>query len=190
MDTGLAPGFARWTYTGATGAHHGLLPVNLVDGWVSGTEPMLTNKGGTDITAIAAVTEYIDNWKALVGNDQNIGLCEIYSVDPDTGEGTFVFGFDLATTGSSGGTSAAKRGMQITFKLTNGRVFRAAFMETGIAADVDQRPPFTALSGQAVFSDYVVSDDSIVYGRGNAYPFAPIRLLSKEYDVLRKRTGL
>lgn len=189
MDTALAPAFSRWTYTGASGIHHGIVPVNIVDGWVAGTEPDLRLKDGTTLGYIEAMTNFIASWKKFAASNQNIGLAEIYAVDADTGEGTFVFGFDLATSGEVG-TSVAKLGTQITFKLVNGRTYRALWMENSVAQDTQQFPPFADASPQKLFSEYAVDDASIIYGRGNAYPFAPMRLLSKEYDALRKRTGL
>lgn len=190
MDTALSPAFARWTYTGTTGIHHGIVPVNIEDGWVAGTEPNLLSKDGGSVGFEDGMTGFIDAWKNLASTAQNIGLAEIYAVDPATGEGTFVYGFDLSTAGLSAGGSLAKMGTQITFKLVNGRTYRALWMENGVAQDTQQYPPFAPASPQQLFAAYAVSAASIIYGRGNAYPFAPMRLLSKEYDVLRKRAGL
>lgn len=190
MDTGLAPAFARITYTGETGIHHAIIPVNIDAGATPGVEPDLILKDASTIGGEAGVTAYVDLWKEFLVNTQDIGLCEFYKVDPTTGEGTFLYGFNIGTTGFGAGAGQAKIGLQMTFKLVNGRVFRALAMEGNTLADVDQRPPYLALSPQREFSDYVCGASSIVYGRGNSYPFAPLRLLSKEYDALRKRTGL
>ncbi len=190
MDRSLAPGFARWTYTGAGGVHHGILPVNLEPGWVAGSEPNVLSKDGSSVGFVDAMTGFIDAWKNLASTNQNIGLAEVYAVDPDTGEGTFVFGFDLGTVGLNATPSAAKLGTQVTFKLTTGGTYRALWMENGTLQDVDVRPPFVPTSPHGLFAGYAISDASIIYGRGNAYPFAPMRLLTKEYDALRKRTGL
>lgn len=190
MDTSLAPGFARWTYGGIGGIHHGIVPVNLETGWVAGEEPNLITKDGSSVTATEGVTGYIDAWKNLASHEQNIGLAEVYAVNPTTGEGTFVWGFDLATAGVHASPSRAKGGLQITFKLINGRTYRSLTMEGPWAFDESLTPPFDPVSPQGLFAAYAVSAASIIYGRGNAYPFAPLRSLTKEYDALRTRSGL
>jgi len=190
MDKSLAPSFVRVTYTGAGGIHHAIIPVNIVDGWVAGVEPSLTQRDGTPVPATDGITDYVNAWRGLMTTSQNIGLAEVYAVDADTGEGTFVWGFNLATTGMQALASVAKVGLQMTFKLVGGGTFRSLTMEGPYAADLNLRPPYIVDDPDDVFSTYVCGDSSIVYGRDNTYPFAPLRFLTKEYDALRKRAGL
>ena len=191
MDRSLAPGFARSTYTGVGGVHHMITPINLQAGWVSGENPDVMLKSGDLLDAEAAIQAFLEVYALLLATSQHIGLVEIYAVDPGTGEGTFVYGWDAAVTGTGpGGSAVPKVGTQITYKLVNGRTYRLLAMENDIGQDVNQYPPFGVGSPQAVISGFVCGADSPVYGRGNAYPFAPMRLVTKEYDALRKRTGL
>lgn len=190
MDRSLAPGFVRITYTGAGGLHHKILPVNLIDGWVAGTEPQFQQKDGTPVDATSGITDYVNAWRTLMAASQNIGLAEVYAVDADTGEGTFVWGFSLSTVGVQALSSIAKVGLQITFKLVGGGTYRDLTMEGPYAQDLNLRPPFIVDDPDDVLATYVTGDSSIVYGRDNTYPFAPLRFITKEYDALRKRTGL
>lgn len=190
MDKSLAPGFARITYDGATGVHHAVVPVNLKAGWVSGVEPLITLKDASDVLAEDVIGDYVDAWKGMLMNSQNIGLCEVYAVDPDTGEGTFVYGFDLNTTGDLVGAGLAYRSVILTYKLTNGRTARVYVLENNYPVDEVVIPPYTVASPERIFSDYLKSDFSAYYGRGNAYPFAPISLHTKTFDPLRTRAGL
>lgn len=190
MDTSLAPAFVRITYDGLTGPHHSIVPVNIDPSAVSGVEPNIIPKSGTPVSAETAITGYVDIWKLMLMTGQNIGLCEIYKVDAVTGEGTFLWGFDLATTGNISGAGEAYRGVSLTWKLINGRTGRTVVLENNYPVDQEVLPPYTALSPERLLSDYMISGDSIFYGRGNAYPFAPIRLVTKSYDALRTRAGL
>lgn len=190
MDTSLSPGFARITYTGITGVHHAIIPVNVPSTAVGGVEPELTKKDATTQLAGDAITDFVNLWKAVLSTTQHIGLCEVYKVNPTTGEGTFLWGFDLDTNGSNSGAAEEFRSTVITFKLTNGRIARLTWLDNSYPVDEKVYPPFSAASPEDVFADYLVSGDSIYYGRGNAYPFAPISLTTKTFDPLRTRAGL
>jgi len=190
MDTALSPGFARITYTGVTGIHHSMIPVNLQTGWVAGTEPNLIKKDATPDLAGTLISDYVDVWRGLLLTSQNIGLCEVYAVNSVTGEGTFVWGFDLARAGALVGTAAPYRLMLMTWKLTNGRTGRTYILENSYAVDGVAYPPYGVGSPEEDLAAYLCGDDSIFYGRGNAYPFAPISYHTKTFDPLRSRAGL
>jgi len=190
MDKALAPGFARTTYTGDTGVHHHITPLNIVDGWTAGTDPSVTLKDTTTVAASVAMTDYWDVIRELLAEEQNIGLCEIYAVDADTGEGTFIFGFNLALTGNVAADGTDMGMMTLSLKLTNGKGARVVLLDTPFAANLKVRPPFDALTPIDIATEYLVGGTSPYYGRGNSYPFAPIALTTKTSDVLRKREGL
>lgn len=190
MDTSLAPGFIRITYTGITGVHHSVVPVNLDPASTAGLEPDLITKDLTAVPAETAINAYVTQWRKALMATQAIGLCEVYAVDDVTGEGTFIYGFNLATAGAIGGTGAALRGVSLTWKLTNGKTGRTVILENNYPVDQQVLPPYGVGSPEEAISDFMISGESIFYGRGNAYPFAPIRLVTKTYDALRSRAGL
>jgi hypothetical protein len=190
MDKSLSPGFARTTYTGETGVHHHILPVNLDPSAVSGSDPALTLKDESTALASTVLGSYWNVAKELLSIGQNIGLCEIYKVNAATGEGIFLYGFDLGLEGTVAGTTIPMQMQTQSFKLTNGRIWKAVFMDAPFPVNQKLYPPFADGLAITVFADFVVSDLSPVYGRGNAYPFAPISFTTKTSDVLRKREGL
>jgi len=190
MDKTLAPGFFRTTYTGVGGIHHALVPVNLDPASVAGLEPDLIPKSGTPVGAVAAISSYINAWGGLLANTQNIGLVEIYKVNASTGEGTFLYGFDYGGAGAGSAPAIPLAMLTFTFKLVNGKVFRATVMEGIIAVNEKVFPPYSSPSAPHTFQEYVCGDDSVVYGRGNSYPFAPISITTKTSDSLRTREGL
>lgn len=190
MDTALAPGFARTTYSGESGVHHAITPLNIDPSAVAGVDPSVTLKDTTSVTASVAMTDFWTQVKELMGDNQTIGLCEIYKVNASTGEGTFLWGFDLAMSGSSGADGNFLSMVTLSFKLVNGRIYKLTLMDTPAVANVKDYAPYLIGSATADVAAYITSGDSPVYGRGNAYPFASIALTSKTSDALRAREGL
>jgi hypothetical protein len=61
-------------------------------------------------------------------------------------------------------------------------------MEGRLAPNFKELPPYS-IGLFSDLSDFIVGASSPVYGRGNAYPFTPVSLLSKTNDKLRKQQG-
>src|SRR5258707_1782672 len=112
MDKGLAPGFTRITYTGIGGIHHAIVPVNMDPDATPGLEPDFTLKDASLSPAGTAIEAYVDAWAELISSAQNIGLAEVYAVDSVTGEGTFVWGFNLGRAGANASPSLQRIGSQ------------------------------------------------------------------------------
>lgn len=190
MDKALAPGFARTTYDGDSGIHHHITPLNIVGTPVPGADPTVQLKDTTTTSAETAMRDYWTNVGELLASDQHVGLCEIYAVDPDTGEGTFLWGFDVNIEGGSGAGGVAMSQMTLSFKLVNGRVYKLVLLDTPAAPNQKDYAPYLVGGNVEAVATYIVSGDSPVYGRGNAYPFASIAFTTKTSDALRSREGL
>jgi hypothetical protein len=190
MDTALAPAFVDISYTGLSGLHHKQIPVNIVSGWTAGTEPQFTTKGGTTGDAGDLIDNLVDVWRGLLAESQNIGLAQVIAVNSTTGEGTFVWGYNVGQVGAHGGDGVELGMATLSLKLVNGRIGRDVTMEGWFGVNSKLFPPFVPASELALWSGYLTSDASIFYGRGNAYPFAPISLTTKSSDALRVREGL
>jgi len=190
MDKSLAPGFARTTYSGASGIHHAITPLNINPASVSGVDPAVTLKDTTSMSAEAAMEVFWTNALPLMGTSQTIGLCEIYKVDADTGEGTFLWGWDLGLAGTGENAGQALTMTTLSFKLVNGRTYKFTLMEGIFLPNQKDYIPYPVGGVVEDFNNYVISGDSPVYGRGNAYPFAGIARTTKTSDALRRRTGL
>jgi len=190
MDTALAPGFARTTYNGARGVHHMITPLNISPSAAAGVDPTVTLKDTTTLSAENAMRDFWGVVKAQMGNDQTMGLCEIYKVDALTGEGTFLWGFDLDLVGGRTIAGVAMSMATMSFKLVNGRIYKLTVMDTPAPANQKDYAPYFVGGEYEAISDYIISGESPVYGRGNAYPFASIALTTKTSDALRAREGL
>lgn len=190
MANSLSEGFARITYNGATGAHHAIVPINFAGTPVPGVAPSLTTKGATSVGAEVGIGEFLDVYRANFYSTTLFGLVEIYAVDPDTEERTFIYGFDASRAGSSGGVPVVLGMATTTFKTVGGGVLKIVMMESVSPVNTKFYPPFDEETPIGALVEYVVSDASIVIGRDDEVAFAPISFTSKTSDALRKRAGL
>jgi hypothetical protein len=190
LDTALSPGFARTTYTGLSGVHHLILPINIDPAAVAGTQPDVTLKNGTTTPVEAVLNDFWEVAAEIMADDQHIGLCEVYKVNATTGEGTFLWGFDLDMVGASGGAGVEMGMMTLSFKLINGRTYKFVLLDTPAVPNQKVYPPFASGGSIEAMAAYAVAATSPIYGRGNAYPFAPIAWTTKTSDALRSREGL
>lgn len=189
MPTSLAPGYARATYTGSSFPHHMLIPLNYDGIPTPGIEPDILTKGGGTVAAATAMGALFDEFLPLFASSTHFGLCEFHTVDPTTGEDQFIFGFNLGGVGSNVGTRVPMAQFVMTFKTTNGSLYRLYLMETIVTVNRKEIPPFSDALYTNV-ANYIIGSDSPVYGRGNNYPFGAVSWLSKTNDKLRKQAGL
>jgi len=190
MANSLGNGFSRQTYQGVSGVHHAIFPLSLVAGWTAGSEPTLNNKGGSTQLAVTALTDFLTIWKALLGDDTVIGLNEIYAVDADTGEQSFVYGFNAGMVGSSAGDTVALSQITFSFKTQIGGLLKLVQMDSTFPVNQKHFAPFAAGAAVDDLVDYMVSDDAVIVGRDNEFAFAPIAFTVKTSDALREREGL
>lgn len=190
MANSLAEGFVRITYTGTNAPHHAIIPVNYAGTPVAGTMPDVTTKGGGTATVVDAIADFMAVYKAFFNGVTQFGLAEAYTVDPDTEERTFIWGWNIGDTGSSGVGRVPLSMGTLTFKTIAGGVLKLVFME-GVS-NVNQKlfPPFELASAMDNMAEFITSDDSFIIGRDNAYAFAPISFTTKTSDALRKQEGI
>jgi hypothetical protein len=186
----LAEGFVRQTYIGANGVHHAMFPINFDSTPTPGTNPNVTTKGGDIIALQGAYADFLDAYRAAFHTDVLFGLAEAYAVDPDTDERTFIYGWDAGALGSSASPTVEFGMATLTLKTIAGGILRIVQMEGITPVNIKLRPPFIADTGVDLLTDYLTSDDGIIIGRDDAYPFGAISLTCKTSDALRKRAGL
>lgn len=186
----LSEGFVRITYSGATIPHHAIIPINFAGTPTPGVEPTLSTRSGGTKTVTAGVSEYVTELAKSFGDETIFGLAECYLVDFDDEERHFIYAWTVALNGSSVNGNVPLAMYTMTFKTIQGGILRVVAMESTLTVNQVVDPPFSSFTFLADLSTYVVSDDSIVIGRDNAYAFAPIRVKSKTSDALRKAGGL
>lgn len=189
MDTSLAPGYVRVTYDGTLFPHHMVIPVKFDGTPTPGTEPDLLLKDASSLGAEAAIGALMDVIRAFYHTTTHFGLAEAHTVDEVTGADAFIYAWNLGVLGTSPSTNKATFQTIITFKTALGTLYRLYMMENIDGANEHLLPPFSDPT-LAALADFVVSDASPVYGRGNAYPFVPVSKIVKSNDKLRKQQGL
>lgn len=190
MANSLSEGFIRLTYSGPSGIHHAMYPVNYSGTPTPGVEPTLVQKDTTTVGAIAGFADFIAAFGILFNDDTLFGLAEAYTVDPDTEERQYIFGWDVNDNGSNASANVPLGMTTLTYKTTTGGVLKIVAMEPVFAVNQKIFPPYLVDSAQDVLTQYITGDNSIIVGRDDEYAFAPISLTSKTSDALRERVGL
>jgi len=190
MANSLSEGFARITYTGLSGIHHQMLPVNFSGTPVAGTEPTFTTKSAGTVAAEAAIGDWLDVYRAAFNTATLFGLVEIYAVNPTTEERTFIYGFDASRAGASADPSIRYSMGTMTFKTIGGGLLKIVTMEAVLGVNTKIYPPFVAAGILDNIQAFVVDNDSFIIGRDDDYAFSPLSWTSKTSDALRKRVGL
>jgi hypothetical protein len=188
MPTSLAPGYARLTYDGSLFPHHMTIPVKYDGTPSTGVEPDLLLKDASSLGGEAAISDFVTELLPAFHSGTNFGLCEFHTVDSTTGEDQFIYAFNLGLVGSSSGANIPTAEFIMTFKLSTGGLYRLYLMEGVTPANLRDLPPYPS-GYEKTISDFVVGSTSPVYGRTNAYPFAPVSAISKYNDKLRKQQG-
>ena len=189
MPTSLAPGYVRVTYDGTLFPHHMTIPVNFSGTPTPGTEPDLVLKDASTDGAVAAIAAMFDPILDLFASGTNFGLAEAHTVDETTGEDQFIYAWNMGLVGTSASPNVPTSQLVFNFKTSLGTAYKLYLMESIQNPNLKALPPFSNTLFDAV-SDFIVGASSPVYGRGNAYPFAPVSALSKTNDKLRKQQGL
>lgn len=190
MANSLGEGFVRLTYTGSSGIHHAVIPVNFEGTPVAGVEPTFTQKGAGTIEAEQAVADLMAVVTPFYDDTTLFGLAEVYSVNPATEERTFIYGWNVGLTGDGTLVEVPLTMATMSFKTVAGGVYKFVMMEQGFGANQKRYPPFDDSPAREALAAYIVGSTSWIVGRDNTYPFAPLSFTVKTSDALRKRVGL
>lgn len=185
----LAPGYIRGTYSGALFPHHMNIPVNFSGTPVPGTMPTLLTKSGGTVAADVAYNTFLGPILPNFNNGTVFGLTEVHTVDATTGEDQFIFAWDANQTGLNTDPRVPTSQAVMTFKSRLGTLYRLYLMEGVASPGVKLLPPLPGTVFPAMV-DYMLSDDSIVWARKNAYLFSVVSYITKLNDKLRKQQGL
>lgn len=185
----LAPGYIRLTYSGVLFPHHAVLPVNFNAVPEVGEEPTLKNKGGTGQLASEALDDYLALYKVFFHSTTKFGNSEVHTVDPETGEDTFIYAWNAGVVGTNSGANIPMGEFVMTLKDTNGFLSKVYGMEGALAVNAKYLPPYDSITPLNDLEDYLCGDSGWVYGRHNTYPQFSISVITKINDALRKQQG-
>jgi hypothetical protein len=188
LSSSKAPGFIRLRYQGVTQPHTEEINIKFDEPPIPGSDPVLSQKGGGSITFVAAVNAWVTVLKTAFATGTLFGFADIYAVDPVTGVRTFIYTTTLAEVGTSSDPNIALVEGIFVFKTTAGKPLKVYVMEGVYTQDQRSVGTVPADSRQTIV-DYVLDDDSIFYGRRDAWPLAFQSFTSKINDSLREREG-
>jgi hypothetical protein len=136
-----------------------------------------------------AVADYLALYKKFFPVAVKFGLVEAHAVDEDTGEDTFIYALNAGVTGDNAVARVATGEFILTMKTSVGGSLKIYGMEPSEAANQKFLPPFDDIPNTDNLSDWLVSDDGWIYGRGNSWPFVPVSYITKYNDALRRQQG-
>lgn len=187
--TSLAPGYVRITYDGTLFPHHMTIPVKFSGVPVPGTEPDLILKDASTDNAISAIAALIAVIQPFYNTSVHFGLAEAHTVDAVTGEDQFIFAWNVGLLGLSVSPSVVAGQAVVSFKTALGTAYKLYLMESILAVNTRDLPPYSEANHLAL-SNFIVGNTDPAYGRGNSYPFVPVSFITKTNDKLRKQHGL
>lgn len=190
MTNSLAPAFARMTYTGLTHPHHMTLGFMPAEDPVPGSIPIARTKSGLGSIAMdECISSLLVVLRPMFPTTVDFGLVEFYSQAVDTGERTFLTGYDMGVAGTDADDDAvaASRASAI-FKTQGGNQLKVVLMES---IYVPNQNLFYATADAKIkaLADYVIDADSWIMGYDNSYAYAFTHFVTKTDDGLRKYRG-
>lgn len=177
------------TYSGATIPHKAKFPVKFATTPVPGDDPSLTTRGGTPVDFSAAIVDFVTTaYEEQFNSDTSTGAAEIYKVDPDTGERTFLYGINTNGVGENVAENVPFTESVWVFKTVGGHPLKIFTMESVYAPDSRNVGTVPADARQDML-DYILNDANWICGHDATFPLIFKSFTSKINDVLRKRGG-
>jgi hypothetical protein len=180
-------GYARFTYVSTQGVHHGEININFSGIPEQGAEPTLVKRDTTTAAATAALAGFFDEYVKFFDDDTNFGNVEIYAVDPETEERSFIWSYNLNMQGAAVTSNVALGMLTMTWRTGKGGILRVVMMEGVAAVNQNLAPPYITDTPFSDLDIYVRGDDAVLIGRDDAYAFSAMSAKSKTSDVLRKK---
>jgi len=189
MANSQSEGFVRFTYVSTQGVHHGEININFSGVPDQGTEPTLVKKDTTTASATTALAGFFDEYVKFFDEDTNFGNVEIYAVNPDTEERSFIWSYNLNMQGAAVSSNVPLGMLTMTWRTGKGGILRVVMMEGVTIVNQNLAPPYIV---DTPFSDldlYMRSGDAVAIGRDDAYAFSAMSAKSKTSDVLRSKAN-
>lgn len=189
LSSKLAPGFIRLRYSGVVQPHTQVIPIQPASPMIPGVEPTLLTTSGSEVLFDAAITNYVSvALREQLNTATTIGFADIYAVNAETGERTFIYTVNIAGTGNSATAAVGQVEAVWVYKTTVGNPLKVYVMEGVYSPDV-RNVGVVPADGRQDMNDYILGDTNIFYGRENAWPLAFMTFTTKVNDVLRRRQG-
>lgn len=189
-ENSLAPAFIKIFYTVSSLPHTMVLPVLWQSGELSGdpATTVLQAKGGGTVTVSAFITAFMAVLKPLYHTSSEFQFYEFWLVEDVGSDPIFIFNQTIAQAGTAATTTLTAGQMVISFRTNAGGNKYLYFMEPcASSALLQDTAPFGGSTAHKAVADYVCGATSPIVGRDNGFLAAPIRMLTKYNDTLRRK---
>lgn len=182
----LFPGFIRLFYNTNGHQHTMTIPVKPFFSGVT-NEWYLEQKGAPLGIAWKTILDtYANILKGFISTTGDITRADLYTMSAPDAEPLFVDTEDISLAGTGTPAPLAYGQLTIAFRSANGGTYRLQIMEpSATSANVEQFPPFTG--GNLALTNWMTGSTSFIVARDGGFLVAPIRMLSKTNDHLRKK---
>lgn len=182
----LAPAFVKLFYnrTGLIKQHVMTFSVHPTSSLVvSGNGSLDKSGGGAD-----SFTNHIDALilllKVITSHNMTFTHAELWSQPLVTDDPVFIYDYSLGVAGTDSAAHVVAEQLVITYRSTNGGLWRFYQMEGTAAVDIVAFPPFS--TAYANLSNYFLGADNFIRARDNGSPSSVISLKTKTNDALRR----
>jgi hypothetical protein len=183
----LYPGFVKIRYNFSNLEHTMTIPCEPVDGWEVGSEPELRINATTTIDLSGAVDALMTVLRPYFGSSTEFQSAEAWFFESEEGDPVWVYTYAISLVGTSATQSLAYSMQVMTFRTQLGNLFKLYLMEVGTTALTPFKNPAPFPAGAAKnIADYISGTTSWVKARDGSKPLAPLALLGKTSDAIRK----
>ena len=181
----LSPGFVKVYYGTSGRTSVQTLPVDPINPSPGTTGNELANYSGGTTTLAAFATQYGPLMADFTGPAYTIIFAELWSKPLPTSNPIFIESVPIGLPGTGNPPDSGATQVVMTHRTTNGGLHRWYFI--GASGDPDQRASIASAPARALaMSNYLIGNDSVVFGRDNGKLFAPLFYTSKINDAVRK----
>lgn len=149
--------------------------------------PLLDN--GTHADSLETISEAWGNlWAQPLSDDagNTVDRCELWKIEPESYEASFISAHTLAIPGTDTGASANSTQMILTFRTKGGSIAKLNIMESVYGGNLPDTPPLTSADLQAIADAF--SDGSFPWiGRDNTFPFVFLALYPGQNEAMFKK---
>lgn len=185
MPSSLYPGFVKLFYTG--NGHPHVMTIPVIPSASGSTWKVAKVLGGDYDPWTTAIDAFNVLFKAVLKTTDGVVSADLYTLASETADPLFRESYACVVAGTSAGTIAANSQAVITLRTSLGGILKLYVMEAaGVVADYVDRAPLAA-GGFKNLADFMIASTGFAFGRDGGRPIAPVSLITKTNDALRKK---
>lgn len=180
----LYPGFVKLHYSILSREHTMTIPTKPFQA-IGGQwflEMKNTPGGGLWTTLVDAFAAAI---KPLLHTTGTFTNAELWTMSSPTADPVFEEVYNVNVAGTNATAAVAYGQVSMTYRTQGGGLYRFVLLEASQAPNVEIFPPY--VSPYLAINTYLIGNTSMVFGRNGGALIAPIRILSKTNDMLRRK---